>query len=441
MSVLSISWRRLRKRWLRRGVDRRHALRRWLIDYVVDHGFEIGDFSFGSPEVRYYHDGSRLIVGKFCSIAESSTFLLGGAHRTDFASTFPFGEMTRVKGPSDRPRSRGDIVVGHDVWVAANATVLSGVTIGHGAAVGAGSVVIEDVPPYAVMFGNPARLVSRRFSDEIVAELLELRWWDLDEQQIRTLRPQLESTDIEAFIAACRAIRGLPPRTPQAVPPVTVKEPAPAPPPLAPAPGVAEQVVALVRKELPDFTEADIDKTFDRLGLDSFGMLMVRTHIEDEFNVAVDDARWSDVATSADIVDIVAGRQPRAASAAGPIDAPPPATAPRAPLWAPSPERASGSQLTAFMAAVNARHGLALASYRDLHRWSVENSGPFWQLVWERCGVIGEMGAARGRGRRPDAGRAVLSRRPSELRGEPASPRTTRRRDRVPRRGQGASGG
>ena len=377
---------------MRRGIDRRHALRRWLIDYVVDHGFEIGDFSFGAPEVRYYYDGNRLIVGKFCSIAESSIFLLGGAHRTDFASTFPFGEMTRVLGPSDRARSRGDIVVGHDVWVAVDATVLSGVTIGHGAVVGAGSVVIDDVPPYAMVFGNPARLVSKRFSDEIIAELLELRWWDFDEQQVRALRPQIESTDIEAFLAACRAIRGLPPRKPQAMPPAAkAAQPAPSTPAQQAAGDVAEQVIALIRKEHPEFVAADMGKPFDQLGIDSFGMLMIRTHIEDNLELGVDDARWSDVVTPADIVAIVAGSKRRGSTSAAKSEAPAPALS-DVPLWTPQPDRAAASQFMAFMADVNARHRLALKSYRELHRWSVENPGPFWQLVWDFCGVIGEKG-------------------------------------------------
>src|SRR5689334_4645479 len=164
------------------GIDRRHGLRRRLIRYVRDHGFEIGDYSIGVPEIRFFDGSSRLIVGKFCSIAAGATFVLGGGHRTDFVSTFPFGDMTGELGPSDQPRSRGNIVVGSDVWVAANAVVLSGVTIGHGAVIGAGAVVIDDVPPYAVVFGNPARVVSKRFSEARIAQLLETRWWDLDDE-------------------------------------------------------------------------------------------------------------------------------------------------------------------------------------------------------------------------------------------------------------------
>ena len=209
LSTFSEFWRKQRDRWDRRAIDRRHGLRRHLIHHVNRHGFEIGDYSIGAPKILFFDDGCRLIVGKFCSLAMGSTFVLGGSHRTEFASTFAFSHMTGEAGPSDRTRSRGNVTIGSDVWIAANATVLSGVTVGDGAVVGAGSVVIDDVPPYAVVLGNPARVVSKRFSDDVIADLLELRWWDLDDSQVRALRPLLESADIGAFIDACRAVRGL----------------------------------------------------------------------------------------------------------------------------------------------------------------------------------------------------------------------------------------
>ena len=82
-------------------------------------------------------------------------------------------------------------MIGSDVWIAGNAIILSGVTIGDGAVVGAGSVVVEDVPPYTIVFGNPARVVRKRFSDDIIAALLDVRWWDLSREQVNALRPLL----------------------------------------------------------------------------------------------------------------------------------------------------------------------------------------------------------------------------------------------------------
>ncbi len=313
MSAFSVFLRKQRDRWSSMGIDRRHGLRRRLIRYVRDHGFEIGDYSIGVPEIRFFDGSSRLIVGKFCSIAAGATFVLGGGHRTDFVSTFPFGDMTGELGPSDQPRSRGDIVVGSDVWVAANAVVLSGVTIGHGAVIGAGAVVIDDVSPYTVVFGNPARVVSKRFSNQQITQLLELRWWELDDEQVRALRPQLESVDIDAFIEACHKTRGLPPA------PATTSADKAAPtakagtdaanPKSAPA-GAAARIVSIIAAESPGFSPADLDKPFANLGIDSFTALVIRARIEQAVGAAIDDRLWMSATTAGDIVRALAKSAP-----------------------------------------------------------------------------------------------------------------------------------
>src|SRR5262249_56002163 len=137
----------------------------------------MGDCARGGRTMRFWNDASGLTIGKYCSVADGVTFILGGNHRTDTVTTFPLGVAFEARIAEEDPYSRGDIAVGSDVWIAGNATILSGVTIGDGAVVGAGSVVIHDVPPYAMVFGNPARVVSKRFPDQIVAALEELRWW------------------------------------------------------------------------------------------------------------------------------------------------------------------------------------------------------------------------------------------------------------------------
>jgi virginiamycin A acetyltransferase len=139
--------------------------------------------AFERDAVLYGFGPERLIIGKFCAIAAGVRFLLPGANHADRGpSTFPFGifggawaaTMDLVLGAP----SRGDTLVGHDVWFGYQALVLPGVTIGSGAVVAAASVVTTDVPPYAIVAGNPARIVRRRFDDEDVRRLLLAAWWN-----------------------------------------------------------------------------------------------------------------------------------------------------------------------------------------------------------------------------------------------------------------------
>lgn len=139
--------------------------------------------AFERDAVLYAFGPERLIIGRFCAIASGVRFVMPGASHADRGpSTFPFG----VFGPPwdatmdivmSAP-SRGDTIVGHDVWLGYSALVLPGVTIGHGAVVAAASVVARDVPPYAVVVGNPARVVRSRFSADDVERLLRAAWWD-----------------------------------------------------------------------------------------------------------------------------------------------------------------------------------------------------------------------------------------------------------------------
>jgi len=300
MSTLSEFLKRQRVRWHARTIPRGHQLRRALAYYVARHGFEIGDYSIGSPTIRTFDDSSRLKVGRYCSIAAGVTFILGGHHRTDTVTTFPLGLPVRALGPDDRTFSRGDVVVGSDVWIAASATILSGVTIGDGAVVGAGAVVIHDVPPYAMVFGNPARVMRKRFSDETVAALTELRWWELDAAQVQDLRPLLQGDDVQAFIAAIRKIKGLPPVEPIST--LAVRTHAADASPEAWRAGV----IAAIRTELPAFSDADLETPFLRLAVDSFAMLTLRTRLEQSFAATIDDTAWTSVVTPGDVVRILA---------------------------------------------------------------------------------------------------------------------------------------
>lgn len=158
--------------------------------------------------VRYNFGLGRLTIGRYCAIAHRATFLMPGAnHAMAGPSTFPFGILGGSFGEAlplmDYPwRGGGPIEVGHDVWIGTEALVLPGVTIGHGAVIGARAVVARDVPPYAVMAGNPAGVVRMRFDAETVARLLDIAWWDWPAERVARAIPALVRGDVAALTRA-----------------------------------------------------------------------------------------------------------------------------------------------------------------------------------------------------------------------------------------------
>jgi virginiamycin A acetyltransferase len=139
--------------------------------------------AFETRNVLYHYGPEKLIIGKFCALGEGVRFIMNGAnHRMDGPSTFPFPIMggswvEHFDLITDLP-GRGDTVVGNDVWFGYRAMVMPGVRIGSGAVIASGSVVVDDVPDYGIVGGNPARLIRRRYGEEDVARLLALAWWD-----------------------------------------------------------------------------------------------------------------------------------------------------------------------------------------------------------------------------------------------------------------------
>jgi len=187
-----------------------------LVEQVTHPNILVGRYSYYSG---YYHGHGfddcarflppakgvdRLIVGSFCSIGSGAAFIMCGnqGHRHDWISTFPFYWMSEVPAFAEAENGylpAGDTVIGNDVWIGSEAIVMPGVKIGDGAIIGTRALVTHDVEPYAVVGGNPARTIRKRFDDDRVRLLLEMRWWDWSDDQLKAAMPILTSGDIEAL--------------------------------------------------------------------------------------------------------------------------------------------------------------------------------------------------------------------------------------------------
>jgi virginiamycin A acetyltransferase len=165
----------------------------------------VGDYTYGHPRVWFPKRPFRLIIGPYCSIASEVDIFLAGDHRSDYVSTYPFYGLPNIwpefAQANDHGVGKGPVVIGADVWIGRGATIMSGVTIGHGAVVAAKAVVTKPVPPYAIVAGNPARIIKYRFDHTTIEALLATRWWDLDRKEILALVPLLQSSRVSEFLA------------------------------------------------------------------------------------------------------------------------------------------------------------------------------------------------------------------------------------------------
>jgi acetyltransferase-like isoleucine patch superfamily enzyme len=167
---------------------------------------EVGRFTYGHENIKTFWEGdppscARLKIGSFTSIAERIKIYLGGNHRTDWISTYPFGHInnqtfTAFNGLG-HPKTNGDVTIGNDVWIGADVTIMSGINIGDGAVVAANSHVVKDVEPYTIVGGNPAKLIRKRFTDDQISKLLDLKWWNLDLETINNISPLLCSGNLQ----------------------------------------------------------------------------------------------------------------------------------------------------------------------------------------------------------------------------------------------------
>lgn len=162
---------------------------------------EIGDFTYGKPLVLSWEEDTKLKIGKFCSIADDVVILLGGEHRSDWITTYPFNSLLNCCDHiNGHPSSKGNIVIGNDVWIGRASLILSGLTIGDGAVIGANSVITKDVEPYSIVGGNPAKLIKYRFDKDTIKELLEIEWWDKELEEIADIIPLLQSGNVSKII-------------------------------------------------------------------------------------------------------------------------------------------------------------------------------------------------------------------------------------------------
>lgn len=151
---------------------------------------KIGMMSYGPVEINYFGNiDERLEIGNFVSIAEGVKFILGGNHETDTFTTYPFKVM--LFGEKLESKTKGPVIVKDDVWIGTNALILSGVTIGQGSIVAAGSVVTKDIPPYAIVGGNPAKIIRYKYSQDIIDEMMKVDWKKIDLKKLENIKNEL----------------------------------------------------------------------------------------------------------------------------------------------------------------------------------------------------------------------------------------------------------
>jgi chloramphenicol O-acetyltransferase type B len=169
---------------------------------IADSRISVGRYTYGNPRLMIWNESERINIGSFCSIAEEVVIFGGGEHRVDWITTYPLRiAFDDPLAYSDgHPASKGQTKIGNDVWIGYRAMILSGVTIGDGAVIGAGSVVATDVPAYAIVAGNPAKVIRYRFSPDIISKLEMVRWWDWSIEEIKMRMPILCSSNVENII-------------------------------------------------------------------------------------------------------------------------------------------------------------------------------------------------------------------------------------------------
>lgn len=188
-----------------------------IADQITNPNIIVGKYSYYSG---YYHghsfddcaryllpdrdDVDRLIIGSYCSIGTGASFIMAGnqGHRHEWISSFPFFYMNEVpefQGAKNGYQPAGDTIIGNDVWIGAEAMIIPGIKIGDGAVVGSRALVTKDVAPYAVVGGNPAKEIKKRFAEQDISMLLEMKWWNWELYQLKEVMPMMCNSDIAAL--------------------------------------------------------------------------------------------------------------------------------------------------------------------------------------------------------------------------------------------------
>ena len=163
-----------------------------------------GRYTYGVPKLEWANKDATLIVKNFCSIGSNVTIFLGGYHKIEWVSTYPFGHLHQNKFNKfdgvGIPTTKGDVIIGNDVWICSNVMIMSGVTVGDGEVIANNSHVVKDVEPYTLVGGNPAKFIKYRFTPQQIEKLLKIKWWDWEDEKINKFSPLLCSNNIDDFI-------------------------------------------------------------------------------------------------------------------------------------------------------------------------------------------------------------------------------------------------
>jgi len=172
----------------------------------------VGRWSYGNPKIYRWDFKSKLIIGNFCSLGPEIKIYLGGNHRTDWLTTFPFPanqflkNFDKAKKIKNFHHSRGNIRIGNDVWIGGHSIILSGSLIGDGCVIGAGSLVTGKLDPYCIYAGNPIKKIRNRFRKAIIKKIIQTNWWNLDDQIINDISKYLCSNNYKAFFKIIKKI-------------------------------------------------------------------------------------------------------------------------------------------------------------------------------------------------------------------------------------------
>lgn len=178
----------------------------------------VGKHTYGDGNIKIHSlgEGSKISIGSFCSIASNCNIYLSGNHRIDWITTYPFPAFKNIwpnasnvlfTKPSEQSMmasvecyGNGNVIIGNDVWIGDNVTIMSGLTIGDGAVIAANSHVVKNVESYSIVGGNPAKIIKYRFDKDTIDKLLQLKWWEWNDEKINQNIPLLCSKSVKELL-------------------------------------------------------------------------------------------------------------------------------------------------------------------------------------------------------------------------------------------------